>query len=227
VAYLAIEGGVAVTPVMGSRATYARAGIGGFRGRALQVGDRLPLVRGCARDGVERLLGGVSLDPAETARVVLGPQDDHFVPEALDALRSGTFVVTPLSDRMGLRLAGPGLAHRQGADIASDGIPPGAIQVPSDGQPMVMLADRQTTGGYAKIATVISADLPALGRLGPGGAVRFEIVAVEEAEALARRLAVEIASWSDRLVPIETGGDVGERLGGANLISGVADAAVA
>ncbi len=223
-AYLAIEGGIAVPLVLGSRATYARAGIGGFRGRAIRAGDRVPLGRTAATPRAEMRLTGVPLEPAEVVRVTLGPQDDHFTDEAIEALVAGHFVVLPASDRMGLRLGGPLLTHRAGADIVSDGIPPGAVQVPGDGQPIVMLADRQTTGGYTKIATVISADLPALGRIGAGAEVRFEVVSVETAEALARVLSREIASWPRRLIALPTGGEPLEMLGEANLISGFVDA---
>lgn len=220
-AYLAIEGGIAVAPVLGSRSTYVRAGLGGFHGRHLRAGDRLALVQASVCERREVRLPGVLLEPAETARVAPGPQDDHFTEDAHEALRCGRFTVLPASDRMGLRLMGPRLDHKAGADIASDGIPPGAVQVPGDGQPIVMLADRQTTGGYAKIATVISVDLPRLGRLGPGAEVRFEIVSVEMAEAMAREMAAEIARWPQRLAPVAARGEAVTLLGEANLISGV------
>ena len=134
------------------------------------------------------------------------------------------YVVGPASDRMGLRLSGETLAHRNGADIVSDGIAPGAIQVPGDGLPIVMLADRQTTGGYAKIATVISADLHALGRVGPGAEVRFVSVGLDLAEDVARSLEAEIASWPGRLEAVIPTDDPIARLIGVNLISGVIDA---
>jgi allophanate hydrolase subunit 2 len=124
---------------------------------------------------------------------------------------------------MGLRLVGPRLEHANGFDIASDGTVTGAIQVPGDGQPIILLADRQTTGGYPKIATVISADLPALGRSGPGAELVFRAVSVAEAEAARRALDEAIARWPQRLETV--GGDMdARRLLDHNLISGVTDA---
>ena len=222
-AYLAIEGGIAIPPVLGSRSTYARAGLGGIEGRALRAGDAVPLAGAPLSARGEMRLPDIALAPANEIRVVLGPQDDHFTPEALDQLAGAPFTVRPASDRMGLRLDGPRLAHRSGADIVSDGIAPGAIQVPGDGLPIVMLADRQTTGGYTKIATVISADLPALGRVGPGSVLRFHIISVEEAEQAARALAAEVADWPSRLVPAGAFADRLAALYEANLISGVVD----
>lgn len=222
-AYLAVEGGFAVTPVLGANSTYVRAALGGFSGRALCAGDRLGIVREAASARGELRLSDVELRPAREVRVVPGPQDDHFTEDALAILTGAAYVVQAASDRMGLRLAGPKLAHRNSADIVSDGIPPGAIQVPGDGLPIIMLADRQTTGGYTKIATVISADLPGLGRVGPGAELKFRAVCVEEAEGLAREFAAEIAGWPARLVD---GAGLEGRLATlyeANLISGVVD----
>jgi 5-oxoprolinase (ATP-hydrolysing) subunit C len=131
--------------------------------------------------------------------------------------------VTPASDRMGLRLPGPPLEHSKGFNIVSDGIPPGAIQVPGDGQPIVLLADRQTTGGYPKIATVISADLPALGRVGPGARLRFAAVTVAEAELARRMLEADIAAWPSRLEPVRPPSLDQDKLAEVNLVSGVVD----
>ena len=222
-AYLAVEGGFAVAPVLGSRSTYVRAALGGFEGRALREGDRLPLTRKAASSRGERRLNGVSLLPPARARVIAGPQEERFEKEAMQALTSRVYTVRAASDRMGLRLDGPKLAHTHGADIVSDGIAPGAIQVPGDGLPIIMLADRQTTGGYTKIATVASADIPALGRVGPGARLTFEIVTVEEAETLARALEAEIAAWPDKLAAVGARGDELARLLSSNLISGVTD----
>lgn len=184
-AYLAVEGGFDLPPVLGSRSTCFRAGFGGLQGRVLANGDSVPL-RLDAPDEREdlRLSGLVDLGPPSTIRVVLGPQDDHFTAGAIAALLEGEFRITEQADRMGLRLAGPELAHGQGHDITSDGIATGAIQVPGDRQPIILLADHQTTGGYPKIATVISVDLPALGRMTPGDCLRFSAVSVAEAQAI-------------------------------------------
>ncbi len=222
-ACLAVEGGIAVPAVLGSRSTFVRARLGGLDGRVLRTGDLLPLARAEASDRDEMRLPDVDLAPAEGIRVVLGPQADRFTAAAIETLTSSVYTVRPASDRMGLRLDGPRLAHTRGADIVSDGIAPGTIQVPGDGLPIVMLADRQTTGGYTKIATVISADLPALGRVGPRAELRFQVVDVDAAEAAARAVAAEIAGWAGRLA---TAGDLAERLARlhhVNLISGVID----
>jgi biotin-dependent carboxylase-like uncharacterized protein len=220
-AYLAVEGGLLVPEVLGSRSTYVRARLGGFEGRALKSGDAVPIQPAAtARD--EQRLRDVPLAPARELRIVLGPQDDHFTPAAIEALLRRPFKIAPTSDRMGLRLVGPRLEHAKGFDIASDGTVTGAIQVPGDGQPIILLADRQTTGGYPKIATVISADLPSLGRSGPGAEVTFRAVSVAEAEAARRALDEAIARWPQRLEAV--GGDLdARRLLDLNLISGVAD----
>jgi antagonist of KipI len=119
--------------------------------------------------------------------VILGPQQDAFDEQAVRTLCSSEYEVTAQSDRMGYRLKGPPLRHRSSADILSDALTFGSIQVPADGQPILLAADRQTTGGYAKIATVISADLSAVVQLGPGGKLRFETIDIHLAQDLARQ----------------------------------------
>jgi allophanate hydrolase subunit 2 len=122
-----------------------------------------------------------------TIRVTLGPQDDRFSPEGIHTLLNGTYRVAPEMDRMGMRLEGPRIAHRLVEDIISDSIPLGAIQVPPDGQPIILLADRQTTGGYAKVAVVVKEDVSRLAQATPGQGVRFRRVSVEEARAGLKR----------------------------------------
>jgi 5-oxoprolinase (ATP-hydrolysing) subunit C len=216
-AYLAVAGGFAIAPLFGSVATHLRAGIGSG---PLHAGMVLP-VSGAAPAGPELRFAG---DWPRTLRirVVPGPQADHFAPSALATLGAAAFTVTARSDRMGLRLAGPPLAHARGYDIVSDGIAPGSIQVPGDGQPIILLADRQTTGGYPKIATVISADLPELGQKRPGDIVRFAIVTLEDAVAARRALAAWFATLQRHVVPL-AGALASEHLLAANLISGVTD----
>jgi len=211
IAYLAVSGGIQSPPMLGSRATYRRAGLGGF----LQKGDALP----CGTPGALYQGKGWNWEDGPI-RVLPGPQDDHFPEESLHALENGAFKVGPASDRMGLRLSGPVLAHNdKGAEIPTDGVVPGAIQVPGDGQPIVLLADGQTTGGYAKIATVISADLPRLGHLRPGDAVRFQRVAHEEARRALQDRQAAFAKWSVRLTG--AAGEIDQAaLYRANLISG-------
>src|SRR5262249_16007598 len=130
---------------------------------------------------------------------VFGPQDDYFTPGAMRTLVGNAYSVALASDRMGMRLAGPLLEHTKGDNMVSDGVAPGAIQVPGNGLPIVLLADRQTTGGYPKIATVVSADLPALGRLTPGAKVAFTAVDIEAAEAAHRQLQAAIAALPQRI----------------------------
>jgi biotin-dependent carboxylase-like uncharacterized protein len=222
---LAIEGGIALAPVMGSLSTYARARIGGFDGRVLANGDLLAIVRTEVEERTEMALPDLDLAVPSRIRVVLGPQDDYFTPEALATFLGGPYRITRAADRMGMRLEGVALKHCKGFNIVSDGIAPGSIQVPGDGQPIILLADRQTTGGYPKIATVASVDLPALGRVGPGSVLQFEAVSVEVAEDLRREQARIEAGWREALQPIAD--SVGVREGAlfdSNLISGVADA---
>jgi biotin-dependent carboxylase-like uncharacterized protein len=225
VAYLAIEGGFAVAPVLGSRSTYTRAAIGGFAGRALKAGDALPLRHAEAAERKEQMLPALDLARPARFRVVPGPQDDYFTAKGIATLLEATYTVSPATDRMGMRLEGPALEHARGFNIVSDGIAPGAIQVPGNGLPIVLLADRQTTGGYPKIATVISADLPALGRLTPGSKVAFAAVSVEEAQSARRQMATYLAELEGSLVPARPERIVDEaRLMAANLVSGVVDA---
>ncbi len=189
-----VEGGFDITPVLGSLSTYTRGGIGGIEGRALKAGDAIPLRLPAAPEREEQMLPSLDLAPPKRFRVILGPQDDYFTEAGIATLLGATYTVTPATDRMGMRLDGPKLEHAKGYNIVSDGIAPGSIQVPGNGLPIVLLADRQTTGGYPKIATVISADLPALGRLVPGSKMAFEAVDIEAAEAAARLLAAELAA---------------------------------
>lgn len=192
-AYLAIAGGVAVTPVMGSRATHLVSRLGGLEGRALAAGDRVPL-GDLPRPQIPRLRPGaprsanttgvVRLPDAHAAvRVLPGPQREYFSSEALDVLQSAPYLVGKESDRMGFRLEGPPLRHMRSADIISDATPLGVLQVPAAGQPVLLMADRQTTGGYPKIATVITADIGIAGQLGPGDAISFAVCTPHDAYA--------------------------------------------
>ena len=224
VACLAIAGGLDLPPFMGSLSTYVRGGYGGLAGRALARGDRLPLRLAAvpARDDVR--VRGLELVPAREVRVVCGPQDDYFTAEAMAAFLGSAWRVTREADRMGLRLDGPRLAHAKGANIVSDGVAPGAVQVPGNGFPIVLLADRQTTGGYPKIATVISADLPALGRVSPGAELRFVAVSVGEAEAARRDLEARLGRLAAELERAAPETPDAARLLSLNLVSGVVDA---
>jgi KipI family sensor histidine kinase inhibitor len=199
-AYLAVAGGISVPEVMDSRSTYLAGGFGGLEGRALGAGDVLPL-GAMTGGGHLAALAGRSLPthllPAysdrTTVSVIGGPQEKSFSADGLDTLYGGEYQVSATADRMGYRLEGPAVTHqaREGATpggIISDGIPLGAVQVPAGGQPIVMMADRQTTGGYAKIGVVASADIPLLAQCSPGkSSVRFERTSVEEAQARYRQ----------------------------------------
>ncbi len=197
--YLAVAGGFKVKPVMGSVSTLMRAGLGGFNGRPLQKGDWLPLhppsrglkkghwlaspssmsgVRGVAE---QRLMPQRERRPI---RVILGPQNDHFDQTAIAQFLTNAYRVSEQSDRMGYRLSGNPITHTQGFNIVSDGISRGSIQIPGSGEPIIAMNDRQTTGGYPKIATVIRADLARLGQAKPGDIISFETVSVEKAESL-------------------------------------------
>lgn len=216
--YLAVAGAIRTEPAMGSRSVHARSGIGG---RPLRAGDVLPAES--AAPG--HPLWCLTDPPASQApiRVVLGPQDDAFTAVALGAFLGQPFRVEPRSDRMGVRLAGPALAHAAGYNIVSDGVVPGSVQVPGDGLPIVLLQDCQTTGGYPKIATVVSADLGRLAQVSPGGTVRFAAVDVTEAVAAARQMAAEIAALSGVRQRLSEAASVA-RLLSENLIGGVVDA---
>lgn len=191
--FVCIDGGIAIAPVMGSRSTDLFGRIGGIGGKALAAGDALPL--GDPAPDHEAVLRRRLVIPAPRPndglpfRAVLGPQDDRFTDGGIETFFSAPFAVTPRSDRMGLRLAGEPVTHSRGADTISEGIAAGAVQVPGDGQPIVLLPARQTVGGYPKIATVIGADLDRLGQLAPGDSLHFERIdpAAARAATLASR----------------------------------------
>ena len=194
-AFIAFSGGLDIPLVMGSRSTDLKARLGGLQGRKLEKGDAIGFrapVEALPRMEDRALRPEFAPQPVYTLRVVLGPQDDAFTQDGLRTFLTGAYTVTPEFDRMGCRLSGPAIQHRQTADIISDGIAFGAVQVPSSGAPIIMLADRQTTGGYTKIANVITADFRILAQLKAGDKVRFAEVSVEEAQniLLARRAAL-------------------------------------
>lgn len=225
VAYLAVAGGFAVEPLMGSVSTYMRAGLGPLGGGPLREGMCLPLHRAEAPDAPDLQLGQPFDYGEGPMRVVLGPQDDLFTDEAVRTFLSATYRVGKQADRMGLRLEGPPLAHRWRADIPSDALVSGCIQVPGDGLPIVLLADHQTAGGYAKIATAISADLPRLGRLVPGSRIMFRAVSMADAEAARRAVERSLEQCVAAIGPVGGRGHVDlDALYSANLVSGLVDA---
>src|SRR3984893_15955240 len=221
--YLAAEGGIAAPRVLGSASTYVRAALGGIEGRALRRGDVVLLGVACAsaRDEL-RLPSPMTASGDQPIRVVLGPQHEYFTEEAVATLLAGEFRISPSADRMGMRLDGPALRHRHGWDIVSNAIATGAIQVPGSGQPILLLADHQTTGGYPKIATGVSADLPVVGRRRPGDALRFAAVSIEEAGGLCREGGRRLAELVAALEPVPKGDGIDSlSLYEDNLISGV------
>ena len=186
--YLAVRGGIDVPLVLGSRSTYVRAAVGGFEGRPLRAGDVVPVgrARGAA-PGARALPPELvpSVGGEIRLRAIPGPQDDLFTTVGRALFFGSEYRVTNRNDRMGYQLEGAPVQHARGADIVSDALVPGAVQVPGSGSPIVMMADAQTTGGYPKIATVIGPDLRVLAQARVGDAVRFESVGQEEAvEAL-------------------------------------------
>lgn len=186
-AYIAFAGGLDIPVVMGSRSTYMKGKIGGVEGRKLQKDDVIPFRAPQAQlPNMSRRFIAPEFIPRSvyTLRVIMGPQDDAFTPAGIDTFLGETYTVTPEFDRMGCRLEGAEIGHISGGDIISDGISFGAIQVPSSGKPIIMLADRQTTGGYTKIANVITADFRILAQLKAGDKVRFEKITVQQAQAL-------------------------------------------
>jgi antagonist of KipI len=184
-ASLAARGGFDVPATLGSRATHLVSAMGPF-GRALRAGDRLP-VSNPSEESAARQGRALPLpDRGARIRVVPAVHRDRFTDDAWRTLTSARFIVTPQSNRMGYRLDGPPLAHSRGADMLSEAMPIGALQVPSSGQPILLMADRQTTGGYPTIANVITADLPIAGQLAPGDWIEFEPCSLDDALAALR-----------------------------------------
>jgi len=184
-AFIAFAGGLDIKPVMGSCSTYIKAAIGGVNGRKLAKDDVIGFKAPCAElknMGLRSIASELITRDVYTVHVVMGPQDDAFTDEGIATFLSSTYTVSAQSDRMGCRLEGDVITHKNGGDIISDGISFGAIQVPSSGQPIIMLSDRQTTGGYTKIANVISFDLRIMAQLKPGDKIRFEKVSVSYAQ---------------------------------------------
>lgn len=191
--YIAFSGGIQVEKVMGSRSTYVKAKIGGLYGESLKKGDifkigdlsdspNLNKYKKLSDEHVPRYSNKLEI------RVVLGPQDDYFTQSGLDKFLSNEYKVTNECDRMGYRLEGEAIEHINGGDIISDGINFGAIQIPSHGQPIIMMSDRQTAGGYTKIANVISVDLPKVAQAKPGDFIKFKKISIYEAQKILKEM---------------------------------------
>jgi biotin-dependent carboxylase-like uncharacterized protein len=196
--YLAIEGGVQGEAAFGSLSVNARAGLGSPVPRPLQSGDHLDAR--AATERTEHALPPLPLSP-DPIRVVLGPQDDEFG-DAVKTFLDGTWTISATSDRMGYRLEGPAIRHQHGHNIVSDGTVNGSIQVPGNGQPIVLMPDRGTSGGYPKIATVIGADFGRLAQMPPGRPFRFQAVSVADARRAAIAFAALLRDLPARMVDV-------------------------
>jgi 5-oxoprolinase (ATP-hydrolysing) subunit C len=219
--YLAIEGCIRGEPMFGSLAVNGRAGLGSPYPRPLQAGDELQTATATAAP--ERRIDLPALEDAPI-RVVMGPQDDEFG-EATALFLDSEWKISAISDRMGYRLEGPVIRHLHGHNIVSDGTVNGSIQVPGNGQPIVLMPDRGTSGGYPKIATVISADLGRFAQIPAGRGFRFKAIGMAEAQAEARKFAELLRTLPDRLRAIENFDLDIEALRGAN-VAGAAVSAV-
>ena len=197
--YIAFSGGIDVPEINGSVSTHTKAKIGGLEGRQLKSGDEFGIkpftretVHVCDYYGEGHNLFNTALynrggrECHESLRVVLGEQAKYFTEKGIKTFGSKIYTLTMQCDRMGFRLDGPVIEHVDSADIISDGAVFGSIQVPSNGHPIVLMADRQTTGGYTKIGTIITADLPRLSQLPVGDGINFNIVTIDEAQEIYR-----------------------------------------
>jgi len=212
-AYMAIHGGFKLMPALGSNSTHMRCAIGGWHGRALIRGDRISFNHPLADQDLERLAQelwsiriylSVALAPSVRARVriMTSEQFSDFTPESQRALTTETFRISPDSERMGYRLQGPDIKLSKPRQMLSEAATFGTIQVPAGGQPIVLMADRQTTGGYPKIGYVASVDLPLLAQMGPGDALSFELISLEQAQALDAQRSKAFVALSAKLAPI-------------------------
>ena len=213
-AYLAVSGGFATARALGSRSTNLKLRLGGYLGRRLEAGDVLPVGETgdyaarvlAGRAGLRALperyvaamlhrgaLSGADSGQIRQIRVILGPQEDYFSRQSIDAFAEAVYTVSNASDRMGYRLQGLAVKKVRQQDLITDGIVFGSIQIPPDGQPIIMLADHQTTGGYPKLATVATVDLPLLAQAMPGDRLQFRIISVQEAQRLLRQQHEELA----------------------------------
>jgi len=185
--YISFAGGIDVPSVMGSRSTYLRANLGGFAGRAMVAGDELQL--GETKGGIREASIPEGLIPryqsGQTIRIISGPEVSRFTMDGIHSFLTSEYRITEKSDRMGYRLSGKSVTHTEaGADIISSGISRGTVQVPGNGQPIILMADRQSSGGYTRIACVISADLTLVAQMKPGDTIRFLEVTIDKAQEI-------------------------------------------
>ena len=183
--YIALAGGFHLPELMESKSTYLRGKLGGLEGRALKAGDEISIESNTGN--LNRQVPSELIPEFATItqiRVSAGAEVKRFTMNGMKSFLCSTYTVSPQSDRMGYRLSGEKIEHSDGADIISSGIVTGAIQVPGHGEPIIMMSDHQTVGGYTKIAQVISVDLPLLGQMKPGDKIRFKEVSLETAQNL-------------------------------------------
>ncbi|MFP7296413.1 biotin-dependent carboxyltransferase family protein [Neobacillus niacini] len=188
-AYVSVAGGIHVPLVLNSKSTYLTGNFGGLEGRALKKGD---LLHGHPRTIRNRFLHDEFIPEYTnplTLRIIAGPHQDKFTPLGIQTFLTEEYIITPQSNRMGYQLSGPKIEHSSTADIISDAIPLGGIQVPSSGQPIILMAEHQTIGGYSRIGSVISTDIPLLAQAKPGTMVKFEEISLQSAQNLV------IESW--------------------------------
>ena len=218
--YVAVAGGLDLQPQLGSLSVHARSGIGPMGGTPLRQGAIIPIKHRGSENPPEYEFD-ISLLPETTdvLRVVMGPQDEHFQTEDLAALVESRFTLTPQCDRMGCQLSGPKINYRRDKPLISEGIALGSVQVPGEGLFIVALRDRQTVGGYPKIATVISPDIRRISQARPGAVIRFQSIDIAAAQAAAREYAAFVGGI-DKLIK-RPGQSLNEALLSKNLISGV------
>ncbi len=200
--YIAFSGGIDVPVVMGSRSTYIRGKLGGYEGRALRTGDELSLGLSVKKPSTWEIPAGLIPEylPEQIVRVIKGPDTDCFEREGIQDFFESGYVITGESDRMGYRLSGPHVSHKPGrSEIISSGVTLGTIQIPGNGQPIVLLADRQTTGGYPRIAGIISVDITLIAQMIPGEKVYFKLVPIAEAERLLKERHCLLNDVNDKL----------------------------
>lgn len=226
--YLAVDGGFDLLPELGSCSTHVRSGIGPLGGGRITGDTTIPIKLGNASMRPEQKFDVSALPlPSTELRVLLGPQDQYFAPDDLDRFTTQDgFVLTPKSDRMGAQLSGPNINYRRDLPLISEGMPLGSVQVLSEGNFVVALVDRQTVGGYPKIATIIGPDIRKLTQARPGSVIRFRAVDIAEAQKASRDYSTFVARLDNHIKPIEHAKPIehglrSEALLSTNLISGV------
>lgn len=201
--YLSVSGGMNIPELMGSKSSLIKYGVGGYKGRKLNAGDEI-LLNGTKAAlpnlsarfvPVERIDSGI-----RKIRVILGPQDEAFTEHGIQTFLGNVYTVNPVSDRMGYRMDGPKIEQKTDGNIISDGIVMGSVQVPTSGEPIIMMADHQTVGGYTKIASVISVDLPVVGQMKPGDRAQFVPVSVDEAQELYVKYRSELQNIKEKML---------------------------